>query len=60
MYNPFKSKTNWLQAAIIAIAVINAVVPFIPADYQAAVTAILGALAIITHTATAQNAGATN
>lgn len=60
MYNPFKSKTNWLQAGIIALAVINSLVPFIPVQYQDLVTAILGVAAIFTHTYTAQKAGAVN
>lgn len=60
MYNPLKSKTNWIQVGIIAIAVINAVVPFIPVEYQDLVTAILGVIAIFTHTSTAQRAGAVN
>lgn len=59
-YNPFLSKTNWLQAAIIAIAVLNAVVPFLSPDWQATVTSILAVLAVLTHTATAQKAGVTN
>lgn len=60
MYNPFKSKTNWLQAGIIAIAVLNALVPFLSPDFQAVVTTVLAALAVLTHTTTAAAAGATN
>lgn len=60
MYNPFKSRTNWLQAAIIAMAVLNAIVPFVPVSFQDALTAVLAILAIVTHTDTAVKAGATN
>jgi hypothetical protein len=60
MYNPLKSKTNLLQLAIIAMAVLNAVVPFVPVQYQDIITALLAMLAIITHTSTAVRAGATN
>lgn len=48
-YNPFTSKTNWLQVAIIATAVLNSLVPFLSPEHQAVVTAVLGILAIITH-----------
>lgn len=59
-YNPFLSKTNWTLAAIIAITVAQALIPFMPVSVQATVTAVLGALAIIFHTTTAQKSGATN
>lgn len=60
MYNPFKSKTNWLQIGIIAIAVLNAVVPFLSPDWQASLTTVLAILAVLTHTSTAVKAGAEN
>lgn len=50
MYNPFTSRTNWIQVGIIVLAVVNALIPFLPTQYQDLVTALLGVLAIYTHT----------
>lgn len=59
-YNPFKSKTNWLQVGIIAIAIVNALVPFLSPDWQAVSTTVLAILAVLTHTSTAVKAGVSN
>lgn len=60
MYNPLKSKTNITLTIIIAITVAQALIPFMPADWQATITAILSVFAIIFHTNTATQAGVTN
>lgn len=59
-YNPFLSKTNITLAIVILLTVAQAITPFMPVEYQASITAVLGALAIIFHTNTAIKSGATN
>jgi hypothetical protein len=43
------SKTTWTLIITIALTVVNAIVPFMPADVQATVTTVLLAVASIFH-----------
>lgn len=43
------TKTQWTLVITILIAVANAIVPFLPTDIQAGITAILAALALTFH-----------
>jgi hypothetical protein len=59
-YSLVRSKTFWTILVMVVVGAGNAVVPIIPADYQAVVVMLLGALASTFHLNTAQNAGAVN
>lgn len=59
-YNLLKSKTFWTIVAMALFGAGNALVPVIPADWQALAVGALGILASVFHLNTAQNAGATN
>lgn len=59
-YSLLKSKTFWTIVLMVVVGAGNAVVPVLPADWQAIVEAVLGALASAFHLSTAKNAGAIN
>lgn len=59
-YSLLRSRTFWLLVLAAFIPVANAVVPTLPPSIQAVISVILSGLAIVTHNATAQSAGATN
>lgn len=59
-FNPLKSRTTWLQIGIIAIAILNAVTPFIPHPWNDMVSAVLAILAVYTHSDGMTKAGAVN
>lgn len=59
-YSIWRSKTFWTIFITVALAVGNAVVPFMSPDIQATLTTLLGMLAAYFHNLTAVNNGATN
>lgn len=59
-YSIFRSRTFYTILAMVIVGAGNALVPIIPAAYQALAVTLLGILAANFHLSTAQNAGATN
>jgi hypothetical protein len=53
-YSLFRSKTFWTIVAMVFVGAGNAVVPVIPADYQAIAVTLLAVLASTFHLSTAQ------
>ncbi len=59
-YSIFRSRTFWTVVVMGAIGAGNALVPVIPADYQALAMAVLATFATLFHLDTANKAGAVN
>jgi hypothetical protein len=49
VYNGWISKTNWSAVVLVVVTMVQAVVPFMPANVQEVVTAVLGALIVVFH-----------
>ena len=59
-YSLLRSKTFWTIVAMAVLGAGNAVLPVIPADYQAVVMLVLGGLASLFHLSTGQSTTGTN
>lgn len=59
-YSIFRSRTFWMILGMAALGAGNALVPVIPADFQALAMAILATAATVFHLDTAKTSGATN
>ena len=49
VYNGWVSKTNWSAVVLVVVTMVQAVVPFMPANVQEVVTAVLGTLIVVFH-----------
>ena len=59
-YSLLRSKTFWTIVVMAVVGAGNALVPVIPADYQALVLLVLSALASYFHLSTGQSTTGTN